>query len=106
VYSVAVAEYGGPQVPTFAQRPRTYHTDITTTPQPHDNQTTPTSNPHYADITTTPHCFSRGDTILHYKMSRGVVVVSRGVVLKRSGGRLKQDLDKDLQLHKILILLY
>ena len=30
----------------------------------------------------------------------------RGVVLKTSGGRLKQDLDKDLQLHRILILLY
>jgi len=27
-------------------------------------------------------------------------------VLKRSGGRLKQDFDKDLQLHRILILLY
>jgi len=25
---------------------------------------------------------------------------------KRSGGRLKQDLDEDLQLHRILILLY
>ena len=32
---------------------------------------------------------------------------SRGVVLKKEvGGRLKQDLDKDLQLHRILILLY
>ena len=29
---------------------------------------------------------------------------SRGVVLKTSGGRLKRDLDKDLQLHRILIL--
>jgi len=33
---------------------------------------------------------------------------TRDVVLKkkRGGGRLKQDLDKDLQLHGILILLY
>jgi len=31
----------------------------------------------------------------------------RGVVLRKEvGGRLKQDLDKDLQLHRILILLY
>ena len=33
-------------------------------------------------------------------------MVGRGVVLKRSGGRLKKDLDKDLQLHRILVLLY
>ena len=31
---------------------------------------------------------------------------TRGVVLKKKRGRLKQDLDKDLQLHGILILLY
>jgi len=29
----------------------------------------------------------------------------RGVDLKKKWGRLKQDLDKDLQLHRILILL-
>ena len=32
--------------------------------------------------------------------------VSRDVVLKKKWGRLKQDLDNDLQLHRILILLY
>jgi len=37
----------------------------------------------------------------------GKIAESRGVVLKKEvGGRLKQDLDKDLQLHRILILLY
>ena len=36
-----------------------------------------------------------------------VMEQSWGVVLKKEvGGRLKQDLDKDLQLHRILILLY
>ena len=34
-------------------------------------------------------------------------VCIRGVVLKKKwGGRSKQDLDKNLQLHRILILLY
>ena len=44
-----------------------------------------------------------------YFVSSGTInlaLSARGVVLKRCGGGLKQHLDKDLQLNKILILLY